>query len=221
VLDRVSDAHLPLLRAGRAEARAEAWAAGAAPDLSGELYLDVDATIVIAHSEKEWAAPTWKKTFGFHPLLCFLDRPDISWGEALAGMLREGNAGSNTAADHLSVLGMAIANLPEGARPLKGDPDSPCYVVRSDSAGASHDFADGCIQAGCGFSFGFPITEEIRRAITKIPTSLDSDANIVAGGEGGWLEAVEEDGEVRPGAWVAEITELQDRTSPPGRPAPG
>jgi Transposase DDE domain group 1 len=68
VLDRVSAAHLPLLRAGRGAARAAAWAAGAAPDLSQELRLDIDATIVIAHSEKELAAPTWKHTFGFHPL---------------------------------------------------------------------------------------------------------------------------------------------------------
>ena len=231
VLDRVSEAHLPLLRTGRAVARGKAWAAGAAPELSGELYLDIDATIVIAHSEKQWAAPTWKKTFGFHPLLCFLDRPDISWGEALAGMLREGNAGSNTAADHLSVLAMAIANLPEHARPVKGDPDTPCYVVRSDSAGATHDFADACIDAGCGFSFGFPVTEDIRRAVGEIATEIDSEGDIVVpAAGGGWAEAVEDDGTVREGAWVAEITEHLDTTAWPAgsrviiraeRPHPG
>lgn len=230
VLDRVSEAHLPRLRAGRAAARAEAWAAGAAPELSGELYLDIDATIVIAHSEKQWAAPTWKKTFGFHPLLCFLDRPDISWGEALAGMLREGNAGSNTAADHVSVLAMAIANLPEHARPAKGDPDAPCYVVRSDSAGASHDFADACIDAGCGFSFGFPVTEDIRRAAGEIATEIDSEGDIVVTVGGGWAEAVEDDGTVREGAWVAEITAHLDTSAWPAgsrvivraeRPHPG
>jgi hypothetical protein len=70
VLDRVSAAHPPLLRAGRGAARAAAWEAGAGPDLSGELCLDLDATIVIAHSEKELASPTWKHTFGFHPLVC-------------------------------------------------------------------------------------------------------------------------------------------------------
>lgn len=230
VLDRVSPAHLPRLRAGRAQARAAAWAAGAAPDLSGELYLDIDATIVIAHSEKQWAAPTWKKTFGFHPLLCFLDRADISWGEALAGILRAGNAGSNTAADHLSVLAMAIANLPEHARPAKGDPDAPCYVVRSDSAGATHDFADGCIDAGCGFSFGFPITADIRRAVDQIATEIDADGNIVCQAEGVWAEAVEDDGTVRDGAWVAEITGHLDLSAWPAgsrvvaraeRPHPG
>src|SRR3954453_11640576 len=70
--------------------------------------LDFDATITIAHSEKENAAATWKKTFGFHPLLCFLDRRDVAGGEALAGLLRKGNAGSNTAADHIVVGGYGV-----------------------------------------------------------------------------------------------------------------
>ena len=215
VLDRVSPAHLPALRAGRAQARQAAWAAGAGPDLSGELYLDIDATIVIAHSEKQWAAATWKKTFGFHPLLCFLDRADISWGEALAGILRAGNAGSNTAADHVEVLEMAIANLPGHARPVRDDPATPCYVVRSDSAGASHEFADACAQAGCGFSFGFPVTADIRDAIAEIAAEIDSDGNIVGLGGDGWIEAVESDGEVRDGAWVTEITQYLDLSAWP------
>ena len=67
--------------------------------------MDVDATITIDHSDrKENAAATWKHTFGFHPLLVFLDRPEIAAGEALAGLLRPGNAGRNTAADHINVL---------------------------------------------------------------------------------------------------------------------
>lgn len=91
---RVDDAHLVRLQAVRAAARERAWAAGAGPDCSGGLTIDIDATITIAHSEKENAAKTWKKTFGFHPLLAYLDRPDISGGEGLAGILRPGNAGS-------------------------------------------------------------------------------------------------------------------------------
>jgi hypothetical protein len=98
VLDRVDAGRLAGVQAARAAARAAAWAAGAGPDLSSELCIDIDATISIAHSEKENAAATFKRTFGFHSLLAFLDRPDISSGEALAGMLRPGNAGSNTAA---------------------------------------------------------------------------------------------------------------------------
>ena len=115
--------------------------------LSQELRLDFDATITIAHSEKENAAATWKRTFGFYPLLCFLDRPDISGGEALAGLLRPGNAGSNTAADHITVLDLALAALPEHARPTPGpEPGTwagPRVLARSDSAGATHAFAAG------------------------------------------------------------------------------
>ena len=133
---------------GRADARAKAWAGGAGPDLQGELRIDFDATITIAHSEKENAAATWKKTFGFHPLLAFLDRPDIAAGEGLAGLLRRGNAGSNTAADHITVLDMALASLPKAARPRPGDPDSVRVVARSDSAGATHAFAAACRDRG-------------------------------------------------------------------------
>jgi Transposase DDE domain group 1 len=202
VLDRVSEAHLPLLRAGRAQARAAAWEAGAAPDRSEELFLDIDATVVVAHSEKEWAAPTWKKTFGFHPLLCFLDRPDIASGEALAGVVRPGNAGSNTAADHIEVLRLAVDNLPEAARPRKDDSEAPRYVVRGDSAGATHDFAAECFETGVGFSFGFAITEEVRGAVGKLSKRS-------------WRPAIEEDGQVRDGAWVAEITRHLDLSAWP------
>jgi len=80
-LDRIDAEHLPAVRAARAAARQAAWAAGAGPDLSQELCIDLDATITVAHSEKENAAATWKRTFGFHPLLVFLDRPDIAGGE--------------------------------------------------------------------------------------------------------------------------------------------
>src|SRR5690606_22973394 len=111
VLDRVDAQHLPAVRAARAAARHAAWAAGAGPDLGQELCIDLDATITVAHSEKENAAATWKRTFGFHPLLAFLDRPDIAGGEALGGLLRPGNAGANTAADHIQVLDMALASL--------------------------------------------------------------------------------------------------------------
>lgn len=196
-LDRVSEAHLPLLRAGRAAARAAAWAAGAAPDLGQELCLDIDATIVIAHSDKELAAPTWKRTFGFHPIACFLDRPEIASGEALAGIVRPGNAGSNTTADHIEVLDLALANLPEQARPRPGDHDGPHLVVRADAAGATHDFATHCRERGVGFSFGFAVTEDVRDAIVE----LEPDE---------WSEAIEADDEVRDGAWVADITPYLD-----------
>jgi hypothetical protein len=125
LLDRIDQVHLERVRAARAAARERAWQAGAAPDLADELRIDFDATISIAFSEKQNAAATWKKTFGFHPLLAFLDRPEVAGGEALAGLLRAGNAGSNTAADHVAVLDMALRQLPAHARPRPGNPDSP------------------------------------------------------------------------------------------------
>jgi hypothetical protein len=121
MLDRIDEAHLSGVRAARAAARERAWAAGAGPDLTGLLQIDLDATITISHSEdKENAAKTWKRTFGHHPLLAFLDRPEVSGGESLGGLLRPGNAGSNTAADHITVLDQALAALPAHARPCPG-----------------------------------------------------------------------------------------------------
>ena len=197
LLDRVDEVHLQAVRTARSEAREAAWAAGAGPDLTGELHIDFDATITIAHSEKENAAKTWKKTFGFHPLLAFLDRPEVSGGEGLAGLLRPGNAGSNTAADHLTVLDQAIAALPAHARPRPGDPDSPRVLARSDSAGATHTFAAACRTRGVGFSFGFPVDERIQRIVDDIPTRR-------------WTPALESNGAIRDGAWVAEATDLVD-----------
>ncbi len=217
VLDRIDADHLEGVREARAAARARAWAAGAAPAPGSELRLDFDATITIAHSEKEAAAPTWKHTFGFHPLLCFLDRPEVAGGEALAGILRAGNAGSNTAKDHITVLDLALAQLPAGFRPTPGDPDSPRVLARSDSAGATHKFADACVARGVDFSFGFPIDSRIRRIVDLIP-------------EGCWDPAIQSDEHLREGAWVFEATGMIDlRGWPPGsrlilrkeRPHPG
>jgi hypothetical protein len=193
VLDRVGPVELGWLREGRAHARAQAWAAGAAPDPALPVVLDIDATIVTAHSEKVDATPTWKKTFGFHPLLCFLDRPDISSGEALAGILRPGNAGSNTAVDHVTVLDLALANLPDQARPDSGAD----VLVRADSAGATKAFLAACRARRVTFSVGFHIDHAVRDAIGLLP-------------EEAWSPAVEADGGLRDGARVAELTGLVD-----------
>lgn len=200
VLDRVGDAQLGLLRAGRVKARAAAWAAGAGADLSKELALDFDATVVTAHSDKQDAAPTWKHSFGFHPLPCFLDRPEISSGEALAGLLRPGNAGSNTTADHISALDMAIEALPAQARP--GRPHGPCLLARADSAGATYGFASACRDKRVGFSFGFPIDEGVRAAICLVPSDI-------------WEPAIEANGEPRQAAQLAELTRMVDLSAWP------
>jgi len=165
--------------------------------MGGELRIDFDATITIAHSEKENAAATWKHTFGYHPLLAFLDRPDVAGGEALAGLLRAGNAGSNTAADHIEVLEMALAALPAAARPRPGEVDGPRVLARSDSAGATHAFADACRDRGVGFSFGFPVDHRVQAVVDLVPASC-------------WAPAVATDGEIRDGAWVTEATAMID-----------
>ena len=132
VIEQVAGDELGLagLRAARAQARGRAWQAGAHAD--GLLLVDIDGTLVAAHSDKQGAAGTYKGGFGFYPLVCFLDRQDGT-GEALAGILRPGNAGSNTAADHIEVVDLALAQLPTAAR------DQP-IVVRADTGGATHAF---------------------------------------------------------------------------------
>ena len=204
--ERIDAAHLPKIRSARAAARAAAWAAGAAPRAGQPLYIDIDATLVIDHSDnKAQAAPTWKKSFGHHPLLAFLDRPEIAGGEALAGLLRKGNAGSNTAADHISVLEQALASLPARWRPDPRSEDSPAVVVRCDSAGATHRFAQACRDLGVGFSFGFPVDARVWDAVDTLNLAQ------------GWYPAIDAGGELRDGAWVAEATALVNLGTWPAR----
>jgi hypothetical protein len=200
LLSQLDEPMLAELRAARARAREVAWAQHA--DLHGDLpavhaagrqveglVLDIDATIVICHSEKESATRTWKKTFGYHPLLCFLDNT----GEALAGLLREGRAGSNTTADHITVLDQALAQIPDAVR--HGTP----ILLRSDSAGSSHGFLAHIRSLreqhhlDIRFSVGAAITEPIRAAIQAAT---------------GWIPAVGTDGDLREHAEVCEITGL-------------
>jgi hypothetical protein len=227
---RLDAAHLAGVKAARAGARAGAWAAGAAPP-DGAVVIDIDATITIDHSDrKENSAATWRKTYGFHPLLAFLDRPEISAGEALAGKLRPGNAGSNTTADHIEVLTEALASLPPAYRPRPAaadSPDSPAVLVRSDSAGATHGFATACREMGVGFSFGFPVTAPVRAAVGRL-----NDAALMYARDQFtvWYPAVQADGEERDGGWIAEATHLVDLSGWPAgtrlllrkeRPHPG
>jgi hypothetical protein len=217
--ERIDAAHLPGIRAARGIARAAAWSAGAAPATRQWLHIDIDATLVIDHSDgKELAAPTWKKTYGHHPLLAFLDRPEIAGGEALAGLLRTGRAGSNTAADHITVLHQALESLPLAWRPNPGDPDTPSVLVRCDTAGATHDFARACRTAGVGFSFGYPVDWRVQDAVDTLNLG------------NAWYPAIDTGGGIRGGAWVAEATDLVTLSSWPAgtrlilrkeRPHPG
>ena len=183
------------ITAARRAARAAAWASGAAPT---ELTFDVDATLLTAHSEKEGAAANYKGGFGFHPLCIFLDETN----EALAGLLRPGNAGANDADDHISVLTASIAQLPEDfqAGHHEGDDLSAVahpILLRADSAGATHRFVEALAETNCEFSLGFAIDQKVR------------DALLLAQEED-WVPAVETNGTLRDGAEVIELTELFD-----------
>lgn len=78
--------------------------------------MDLDGVLVLAHSEKQDAAATWKKSFGHHPLTGFVDHASGGTGEPVAALLRSGNAGSNTAADHITTAQLALAQLPKRHR---------------------------------------------------------------------------------------------------------
>jgi len=194
LLDSIDEGLLASLQAARRASRARAWAAGLAP---AKLTLDFDATLVNLHSEKERAEPTYKKGFGYHPLLVYLDQTR----EALAAKLRPGSAGANTAADHVELLDAAVAQLPVTTK--ADDPDHGADVlVRADSAGATHGFVDAIVAKGFEFSIGFDITEAVRRAITDVP----ADA---------WQVPMDQDLEDRDGAGVAEITAYLDLSAWP------
>ena len=199
VLAGIDAAALARLREARAAARELAWAQaaevrGGLPDSTAAgrpipgLVLDLDASIVLCHSDKEQAAATWKHTFGYHPLFCFLD----GTGEALAGLLRAGNAGSNTTADHITVLDQALAQIPDADR--YGTP----ILIRSDSAGCTQGLlahVRGLRAQGVDarFSVGVAITEPVRQAI-------------LAARE--WIPALDAAGEPRDGAEICELTGL-------------
>ncbi len=166
------------LRRARATARARVWELAGVPE---RVILDLDATLVTAHSDKEQAAGNYKHGFGFHPLLCY----EAETEEALAAVLRPGNAGANTAADHITVLDAAVEQLPEQAR-------GRGLLVRADSGGATHAFLDHVVSRGFRFSVGFDLTEPVREAVLAVP-------------ERAWRPALTQAGEKREGAAVAEL----------------
>lgn len=179
------------IRAARAEARDRAWrlAGRDAPDAGGTVTVDLDGVLVVAHSDKEDAAPTWKRTYGHHPLMGFVDHGPGGTGEPVVALLRPGNAGSNTAADHVTAAQLALAQLPKKYRRGRRT------LIRTDSAGGTHDFVAWLARRGrwLSYSVGMVITDAIHQHVLKVPASA-------------WTAAVEADGEVRDGASVAELT---------------
>ena len=208
VLDAVANADLDAIAAARAAAREVAWAqrgeqtdavlpasvvAGRpllARDGRPVLVIDEDATITIAHSEKENAAATFKHTFGFHPVLAFCDNTN----EALTGLLRPGNAGSNTAADHIKVIDAALTQVPAEHR--HGYP----ILFRFDGAGASKALLAhlrGLREQGVDseFSVGWALGAREHAAIAAVPDSA-------------WTAAIDGDGTPRDPRDSAAVVEL-------------
>jgi hypothetical protein len=192
-VDRIASAPgmLDAVRVAHANARARFWELHGAPE---RLTLDVDATLITAHSEKEQAAGNYKGGYGFHPLQVYLDETR----EALGGLLRPGDAGSNTAEDHKTVIDRALAQIPaEHVEALQ-------ILVRADSAGATHGLVDYCREANMRFSVGYELTEQVRSAILQIP----ADA---------WVPALDQDGSERENGEVCEITDHVDLSAWPER----
>lgn len=179
---------LEAIRAVRAKALKRAWDAGARPET---ITLDIDASLLGAHSEKERAAGNYKGGFGFHPLLCYL----AETGEPLAAVLRPGNAGTNTATDHFEVLQLALEQLP--AEDLGRE-----ILARADIGGRTHAFTQDCRDAGIRFSVGYEVEARVREAILGLPESA-------------WQSAIDAEGAEREGAQVAELTDHVDLSAWP------
>ena len=203
VLALASDQALVRIAQARARIRKHVWALiGETPGgfpwleiagktLTGWLFIDMDGTLVTAHSEKENAAPTWKKGFGFHPLAAWC----MNTRECLDMLLRPGNAGSNTFTDHKEVLGRALSQVPAAFRRR--------VIVRIDGAGASHDLVEYLLTLSSArkallFTCGWMIAESDEAAIRAVPREA-------------WKPGVRQDGTIEDDKDVAEITGLMSR----------
>ncbi|MCA1682152.1 MAG: IS1380 family transposase [Actinobacteria bacterium] len=164
-------------------------ARAAGRDLGEVTVIRLDASIVLAHSDKQQAGPTFKKTFGFHPLTAWCDNT----GESLVIRLRPGRAGSNTASDHIEVLTEAIAQIPARHRRR--------MLITCDGAGSTHALVRhiSALNTRPGFqvhySVGFDFDERIRAVLGKVPATA-------------WQPALDAAGDPREDAQVAELTGL-------------
>jgi hypothetical protein len=194
-----ADRALAGIDAARAAARKTVWrrAGAAAPDYGVDhrrpVVVDIDATLVTAHSEKEAAAPTFKRGFGHHPLTAFVDHGGEGTGEPVGMLLRPGNAGSNTAADHITVIRSALSQLP--ADNAVGHRSGRSVLIRIDGAGSTHELLDWLTARNLSYSVGFGLPDHTAELLKKIPAQA-------------WSPALDAEGEVRDGAWVTELTGL-------------
>lgn len=199
------DAAVAAIRGARAAARAAAWTrrrplAGTPGDRAGgQVIVDIDATLVTAHSEKEGAEPTFKRGFGFAPMCSFVDHGEQGTGEALALDLRPGKASPWNSKDHLTVLDNALVQIPEHERGQ--------VLVRADTGACSKSFLHHITDLGLEYSIGFSAQDTVKAAIEAIP-------------EQAWRAAVDGDGQPREGAQVAELTAWMPTPTRAYRPGP-
>ncbi len=182
LLDALDQAH--------AQAREQVWKLTGPP---GRVTIDLDATLLTCHSDKEGAAGNFKGGYGFHPMLAYCDETR----EAMAALLRPGNAGANTASDQIAVAEAALEQIP------KSHIETIDVLLRVDSAGACHELLDWAHTANIRFTVGLDLRENIRKQIVQIP---DSD----------WVAAVDQDGRQRPNGHVCELKGLNLSGWPPG-----
>ena len=206
-----SAAAIAAIRQARAAARATVWSHRAPVPMTGPVVVDLDATLVGAHSEKEGATPNFKRGFGFHPLLAFIDHGAGGTGEPLVAMLRPGKATANDAADQIAVLDTALAQLPQKIRSR--------VLVRGDTGSGVHGFVWHIHNQGLQYSVGIYARQPVLDALAVLPRQA-------------WRRALDADGRPRQGAQVAELTRWLPATFtgwPPGmriiarreRPHPG
>jgi hypothetical protein len=196
---------LPAIRAAHARARAAVWArrrplAGRPGSRDGgQVIVDIDATLVGAHSDKEQAAPTYKRGYGFAPMCAFVDHGEHGTGETLTLDLRSGKASPNDSTDHITALDTALAQLPDRERGQ--------VLVRADAGGCSKAVLHHITDAGLEYSIGFPGREGVQTAIATIPATA-------------WIDALDSDGLPREGAQVADLTDwIPTPTRPTRSPA--
>ena len=198
----IADTAVAALRSARAEARERVWSRcrplGGAPGTreGGQVIVDIDTTLVTAHSDKEGAEATHKKSYGFAPMCAFVDHGQHGTGETLALDLRPGKASPFNSADHIAVLHTALQQLAEGERGQ--------VLVRADAGGASKAFLHHITDAGLQYSIGFPAHGPVQTAIETIP-------------EQAWVAALDSDGTPRQGAQVAELTDWMPTPVKPTR----
>ena len=196
---------VPAIRAAHARARAAVWsrrrplAGRPGTRDGGQVIVDLDSTLVSAHSEKEGAQPTYKRGFGFAPMCAFVDHGEQGTGETLAVVLRPGKASPFDKASHIEALDLALSALPHGERAQ--------VLVRVDTGGCSKAFLHHITDAGLEYSIGFPALETVKAAVEAIPAQA-------------WRAALDGDGSPRDGAQVAELTDWMPDPVKATRPGP-